>query len=303
MENLDAHQHCCPTDTSLLIEKSLSSRSGDFYTAKKISSTLRERNAYAIPLTRSLNRQFKKIVSSEISKLQRNGVLKLFSNRSGRRVQKGEVVIEKTITLNDIKKLVDNVLKYGEKVRDRIGKKYLRPYKESKWSLDRQENEAFLERKRRILSDSFQRHGKDLDDAIRTVLSAASSDTSRPSVSEISSRIKRASLGMAGVLGENVAKRIAATEVASFQNYGAYNAYKIAKVPRIKWVSIIDSRTRPSGRSFPRADHIAMDGSEVVMGTPFSMPITNVPMMYPGDPAGSVFDIINCRCTIVPAKR
>lgn len=300
METLDIYESSCAAHEHLVITKSAKERSVRLYTTKKVSSTLRERNSYSVPLTRSLVREFRKLVNREINKLQRNGILKLFSNRSGR-VRKSEILISKAVTIQDIKNLVDNVLKYGGKVRDRLGKKYLRNYKGAEWSVDRTENDIFLMRKRNILSNSFEKHGRDLDDAIRLVLSSASSETKRPSVSEISARIKRAALGVSGVLGENVAKRIATTEVASFQNYGAYNAYRIAKVPRIKWVSIIDSRTRPGTREVPRADHIVIDGRETTLGVPFSMPITNIPMLYPGDPSGSVNDIVNCRCTILPA--
>jgi len=292
------HESCCGASTISTI-KSLSVGSLNYSTTKKVSATLRERNSYSVPLTRSLGREFRKIVNSEINKLQRSGVLKLFSNRSGR-IVKADVLVIKTITLRDIKKLIDNVLKYGSKISSRLGKKYLRRYKGAKWSLDKNENEAFLARKRAILSYSFEKHGKDLDDTIRSILSSASNETKRPSVSEIVSRIKKATLGISGVLGENVAKRMAVTEVASFQNYGAYNAYRIAKVARIKWVSVIDSRTRPSTRKVPRADHVVIDGRETTLGVPFSMPITNIPMLYPGDPSGSVNDIVNCRCTIFP---
>ena len=276
--------------------------SGNSYSVrKKISTTLRERNAYAIPLSQVLTREFRKLVNDEISKLQRSGVLKLFSNRSGR-IRKQEVIIEKAISLSSIKRIVDRIVKYGAKVRDRLGKKYLKSISKESWSLDENANDAFVARKRKILSDTLQRYGKDLDDTIRDVLATAATETRRPSISEISARIRAAALGLSGILGENVAKRIAETEVASFQNFGAYNAYKIAKVKKIQWVSIIDGRTRPGKRAVPRADHIAINGAEVDLGSPFDMPITNTPMLYPGDPKGSVHDIVNCRCTIIPAR-
>jgi hypothetical protein len=57
--------------------------------------------------------------------------------------------------------------------------------------------------------------------------------------------------------------------------------------PTKEWVSRGDSRVRDA--------HIAADGQVVAVNMPFI--VKGESLMYPGDPAGSASNIINCRCS------
>ncbi len=46
-----------------------------------------------------------------------------------------------------------------------------------------------------------------------------------------------------------------------------------------------------------REDHAEADGQEVGMDEPFD--VGGEQLMYPGDPAGSAGNVINCRCTVI----
>jgi len=54
------------------------------------------------------------------------------------------------------------------------------------------------------------------------------------------------------------------------------------------WMANHDAKTRP--------DHAEADGQEVGMDESFD--VGGEQLMYPGDPAGSPGNIINCRCTV-----
>ncbi len=56
-----------------------------------------------------------------------------------------------------------------------------------------------------------------------------------------------------------------------------------------KWDATGDAQTRP--------DHMAMDGVDVPINAEFEMP-NGDEMLYPGDPAGSAENVINCRCAV-----
>ncbi len=80
---------------------------------------------------------------------------------------------------------------------------------------------------------------------------------------------------------------IADTEVAGASNYGSYEAAKASDLTLNKvWMSMDDAKTRP--------DHRDADGQTVGLDEPFV--VGGEQLMYPGDPAGSAGNIINCRC-------
>ncbi len=82
---------------------------------------------------------------------------------------------------------------------------------------------------------------------------------------------------------------IAETEVVAASNFGSVEAAKASDMALNKvWMSMHDARTRP--------DHADADEQEVGMDEPFV--VGGEALMYPGDPAGSAGNIINCRCTI-----
>ena len=94
----------------------------------------------------------------------------------------------------------------------------------------------------------------------------------------------------------NRATTIARTEVISANNSGGYQSARAtaevlgadpAHVVK-QWLSTSDSRTRDS--------HLEADGQQVLgMDTPFT--VGGDSLEYPGDPAGSGEEVINCRCT------
>lgn len=53
------------------------------------------------------------------------------------------------------------------------------------------------------------------------------------------------------------------------------------------WLATLDARVR--------RDHLAADGQRVPVGTPFT--VGGEHLLYPGDPAGSAAQTVNCRCT------
>lgn len=84
------------------------------------------------------------------------------------------------------------------------------------------------------------------------------------------------------------ALRIARTEMAESFNNGRYTGMAEAKIPKIEWLSARDSRVRDS--------HVRMDGEVVVLGDKFPNGL-----LYPGDVEGPPEEIVNCRCTPLPA--
>jgi len=83
---------------------------------------------------------------------------------------------------------------------------------------------------------------------------------------------------------------IARTEMIASNNASASIAYQQAGVKRREWLSTPDARTR--------ADHVDADGQ--IVGVDQSFDVGGEQLMYPGDPAGSGQNTINCRCTIAP---
>jgi hypothetical protein len=103
-------------------------------------------------------------------------------------------------------------------------------------------------------------------------------------------------------------ERIARTEVIGASNWsthaGAGEAATEMGLDLVKeWIATRDERTRDMIDD--EFDHRAMDGKLRRMDQPFMVPSTfgSEPLQFPGDPAGSAGNIINCRCTIayVPA--
>lgn len=91
----------------------------------------------------------------------------------------------------------------------------------------------------------------------------------------------------------NNAMRIARTELHRCQQQGVKNSIEHAEKQGVKmvkmWVATLDGRTRDK--------HQKLDGQRVPTDKPFK--INGDELMYPGDPAGSAENVINCRCTMV----
>jgi len=83
---------------------------------------------------------------------------------------------------------------------------------------------------------------------------------------------------------------IAATEVHGANEYGSQEAASSSGLSLTKvWLSLHDSKVRD--------DHAEADGQEVGMDEAFD--VGGEQLMYPGDPAGSAGNTINCRCTVI----
>jgi hypothetical protein len=126
------------------------------------------------------------------------------------------------------------------------------------------------------------------------------------SVDEIAQNI----VDRAPEIAELRAAIISRTETHSAAMFASINSAKRSTLPLNKeWISVEDSRTRDFGEGDGEVDefsHRAMDGVTVPLDDPFEVPTrfgSTEQLMYPGDPAGSAANVINCRCaqTYVPA--
>lgn len=85
------------------------------------------------------------------------------------------------------------------------------------------------------------------------------------------------------------AEMIARTELHGAANYGAQQSVKDLGFDLQKeWVVVEDHRTRP--------EHFEADGQVVPQDDPFI--VGGEQLMHPGDPAGSGWNVINCRCAV-----
>lgn len=104
-------------------------------------------------------------------------------------------------------------------------------------------------------------------------------------VDQIAKRIA----GNVGIISRQRGALIARTETHGAANYGADGAARATGLTlRKEWVAAEDERTRES--------HSEANGQIVDMDQPFD--VGNERLMYPGDPAGSAGNIINCRCAV-----
>ena len=91
-------------------------------------------------------------------------------------------------------------------------------------------------------------------------------------------------------LSASRAQTIARTETHAAANYAVMESFQSTGIEaRREWVSATDERTRD--------DHIEANGQIVGLNEPFEIGADQ--LMYPGDPAGSPENVINCRCAVV----
>jgi HK97 family phage portal protein len=88
--------------------------------------------------------------------------------------------------------------------------------------------------------------------------------------------------------------RIARTETIGCSNMAAIDSLLANDVEKKEWFTALDERVRPS--------HQALHGQVVGVLEPFVSPLTGARLLYPGDPDAPVEEVVNCRCTIVPAE-
>jgi hypothetical protein len=97
-----------------------------------------------------------------------------------------------------------------------------------------------------------------------------------------------------------MATRIVRTETNKAANTGSMVAATDTGIAMDKkWISTQDNRTRRIPRD--QYDHLDMNGRIVGMNERFVVPSTKSvdAMLYPGDPAASVGNLVNCRCCVV----
>jgi SPP1 gp7 family putative phage head morphogenesis protein len=87
-------------------------------------------------------------------------------------------------------------------------------------------------------------------------------------------------------VGSKRAKTIARTETFGAINFGRHEAIKQTRFQRVKWFTALDERVR--------SKHIGMHGETKGIGEMWN--VAGESLEYPGDPAGSAGNIVNCRC-------
>jgi hypothetical protein len=141
-------------------------------------------------------------------------------------------------------------------------------------------------------------------DSIMRILREAASEQPQPSAGEMARRIRTQfhgedPKGRIYAWSPERAAVIARTELAQAENTGAMQGYAAAGVKRIRWLAKTD------GRSGER-HHERMHGKEIDIGESFTLP-SGVQLRYPGDPAGDISEVVNCRCAcrsvILPSNR
>ena len=91
-----------------------------------------------------------------------------------------------------------------------------------------------------------------------------------------------------------VSERAARTGTLGTSNAGKHATHEdLDSVVAERWVATGDDRTRDS--------HVAADGQVVAVGDTFS--VGGDELEHPGDPNGSLEEIVNCRCTVVGVFR
>lgn len=90
---------------------------------------------------------------------------------------------------------------------------------------------------------------------------------------------------------------IARTETIRSSNSGTNELFTEWGVQKKEWLSTKDGRTRGNDPK-DEFDHVEADGQVVGMDEPFI--VSGESLQYPGDPAASLGNFINCRCTEIP---
>ena len=85
---------------------------------------------------------------------------------------------------------------------------------------------------------------------------------------------------------------IARTEATGASNFGGLQAFVLEGVATKVWLAALGGRTRPT--------HAAASDQEVKLDKPFI--VGGALMQYPGDPAGPIQEVANCRCTMVQGE-
>ena len=141
-----------------------------------------------------------------------------------------------------------------------------------------------------VLTYLLQQAGESIKEISTTTLAQIQSELSDGVASgeSIPTLAKRIEVLYLEQIIPNRSKTIARTEVTAASNYGSIQAAKQSGLTLKKvWLSTPGARTRE--------DHADADGQEVGIDDTFE--VGGEQLAYPGDPAGSPGNIINCRCT------
>lgn len=151
-------------------------------------------------------------------------------------------------------------------------------------------NAAWLERLKRLITglDVASRISSVTDtirEEVRKVLAELSQE--QVQTNKIASRLKR---HFGGLFSTRRAKTIARTETTYVANIAAEESAKETGLDLVKiWVATLDDRTRDA--------HRAMHGKVPIDATEKFI-VGGMPMDKPGDPAGGLGNVINCRCVV-----
>lgn len=147
---------------------------------------------------------------------------------------------------------------------------------------------------------------------VRKILLDAEGERPRPSISEISRRIRVQIVELPPLRGAraprliaraNRAELIARTESAQNENTGIVEGMAVAGIDEIEWLAHVDGRSgdrhheRMNGKRIPLADSQGSDRSKW-----FKLP-SGARLRYPADPSGPIGEIARCRCTLLPVIR
>lgn len=89
------------------------------------------------------------------------------------------------------------------------------------------------------------------------------------------------------------------TRISRTETQSTYNQSKFETMMQSE--AVTGKRWKSSGRSNMRRAHKKANGQTVAVDKPFL--VDGEKLMYPGDPDGSVENIVNCACTILPDIR
>ena len=89
------------------------------------------------------------------------------------------------------------------------------------------------------------------------------------------------------------------TKISRTETQSTYNQSKFETMMQSK--AVTGKRWKSSGRSNSRRAHKKANGQTVAVEEPFI--VDGEKLMYPGDPDGSVDNIVNCACTMLPDIR
>lgn len=145
---------------------------------------------------------------------------------------------------------------------------------------------------------------------VKEIMLEAAKEYPKPSINEISRRIRREVERFEGLRGKqnlealaNRAELIARTEAVQSENTGIMEGMAVAGIEEIEWLAHTDGKSgdrhheRMNGKKISLADSRGSDKSKW-----FQMP-SGAQLRYPGDPSGPIGETARCRCVPVPVRR